>query len=164
VIRKRRTGEAPQGTSKLTDAQLRAAIESSDATARRHEERGDPRAAAQALARASRNREELRRREGLTEDQPACTCGEGAAGGLAHCEGCAKAETTVVPAAKPARIATPYPPDDAVRDAEDLVTKWGSTHAVRALCVALNNRVAYSQSMDIADAPRVIELQRRYAQ
>jgi hypothetical protein len=64
----------------------------------------------------------------------------------------------------PAPIATPYPPDNAVRDAEALIAQWGTSATVRAVCVALNNHASYAASMPLEDAPRVIAMQRRYAQ
>ena len=134
--------------SKLTDAQLRAALESSEATARKHEAAGNPRAAASAWARATRNREELRRREGLEQDPPQEE----------------EAPPAAVPSARPAPIPTPYPPDNAVRDAEKLIADWGTSATVRAVCVALNNHTSYAASMPLEDAPRVIAMQRRYAQ
>ena len=139
--------------SKLTNAQLAAAVESSEATARKHEAQGNQRAATAAWRRATRNREELRRREGLAQDPPQAE------------EAPARVSpATSSPAARPARIATPYPPDNAVRDAEALIRQWGTSQAVRAVCVALNNHTSCADSMPIEDAPRVIAMQRRYAQ
>jgi hypothetical protein len=139
-------------TSRLTDAQLRAAIESSDATARKHEMAGKPKLAAEALLRASRNREELRRREGLTQDPK---------------EAPAAAPSTPTPAARPAPIPIPletHAPYEAELAAEGIVKTWGATIAVRAMVDALNKHTSLADSMDISEAPRVIAMQARYAQ
>ncbi len=114
--------------SKLTDAQLEAAVLSSEATARKHEAAGNPRAAAQAWARATRNREELRRREGLMQDPPQSLSQEEA------------------PAAAPPRIANAVVPDDAVRDAEAIAKRWGTAALVRACVAVLNTRTAFADS------------------
>ena len=128
--------------SSLTDYQLRSAIQSSEMTASKHEEAGNPRLAAQALARAHRNREELRRREGLIQDPPPA-------------DPEAAAETALIPNA--------VVPDDAVRDAEEIARKWGTTALVRACVAVLNQHTSYRDSLDITDAPRVIAMQRRIA-
>jgi hypothetical protein len=141
--------------SKLTDAQLEAAIEASLRTAARHEAAGHHAQAAAAHTRAHRNREELRRREGLTQDPKE----EGS---------CSMATPAAATPSRPSSPAAPIPnavvPDDAVRMAEALIKKWGTTAAVRGLVAALNQHLSHSDSMDIAEAPRVIAMQRRVAQ
>jgi hypothetical protein len=137
--------------SKATDAQLRAAIANGEATAAKHEAQGgSPAKAAQALARAHRNREELRRREGLAQDPK---------------EAPAAAPSTPTPAARPAPIPLEtHAPYEAELAAEGIVKTWGATIAVRAMVDALNKHTSLAESMDIAEAPRVIAMQERYAQ
>lgn len=124
--------------SKLTDAQLQAAIASSSATAAKHEANGNHRAAAAARARAWRNEEELRSREGLGAESPKQEAPE---------------TFRVIPNA--------VVPDDAVRDAGEIATKWGTTALVRACVAVLNERTSFRDSMDVADANRVIAMRRR---
>jgi len=52
-------------------------------------------------------------------------------------------------------------PDEAVRDAEAIASKWGSTALVRACVAVLNTRTSYRESMDVTEAPRVIAMKRR---
>ena len=177
--------KSPRG---MTAHQLAAAIRSSHATAARHEASGRYADAATARARATRNTEELRRRAGYMREAAAPDAAEAIAVlealeaevNEARIAEEAPAEASSAPPqaavalatrdgrsqARPEAQAGPQipnavVPDDAVRDAEEIARKWGSAALVRACVQVLNTRTSYTESMDITEAPRVIEMRRR---
>ena len=132
--------------SRLTDRQLQAAIEKSEATAAKHEAAGDKLHAATARGRAHRNREELKRRQ---QDAPAPTA------------------PAVAEMAQPRDL---EPSSDTAWAAVDalapILAQYGPALTIRALDHALLKMPALpaSAAADVADGVRLAQMRRRHTQ